>query len=172
MAGNIKIAAPKERFTRVPKDIIFDKKIDVLSLGLYVRLLNLGRTWTMNVHGLAKHLDLSLPKVQKCLAVLEREGYVKRTKCRGERGRFCGWDYEVLSTSTDNPILPTSVKTDNRKNRQSENGAVYIKTINIDKDYKENKDINKKEFRTALPDPVERERQRIAAARLAQQQDR
>ena len=39
MAGNITIIEPRENFQKVAKDVILNKEIDVLTLGVYVRVL-------------------------------------------------------------------------------------------------------------------------------------
>ena len=45
MAGNITIIEPRENFQKVAKDVILNKEIDVLTLGVYVRVLCLGKKW-------------------------------------------------------------------------------------------------------------------------------
>ena len=42
MAGNIIIIEPHNNFQKVAKDVILNKEIDVLTLGVYVRVLCLG----------------------------------------------------------------------------------------------------------------------------------
>lgn len=154
---------------KVGKGIIFDKKIDALALGLYVKLLAFGNDWDLNIPQLAKILGLGYHKTQKYLAVLEEAGYMKRSVIRNENGRVQGWKYEVFANKSENRLYK---KPTDGKNRQTENCTDIIEINSSNRDYKYKKEKYKKEFRTALPDPVERERQRIAAARLAQQQDR
>ena len=118
MAGNITIIPPKENFLKVSKGIIYNDDVDALSLGIYVKVIALGRKWQLNIRGLAKALHLSEDRIRNSFAVLEKAGYLRRFKTHGEHGHFNGWDYEVASDPfTDIANSPTSVKTDIGKNR-------------------------------------------------------
>lgn len=113
MAGNITIIPPKENFLKVSKGIIYNDDVDALSLGIYVKVIALGRKWQLNIRGLAKALHLSEDRIRNSFAVLEKAGYLRRFKTHGEHGHFSGWDYEVASDPfTDIANSPTSVKTD------------------------------------------------------------
>lgn len=107
MAGNIKIIEPKENFQKVSKDIIFSDEVDVLTLGVYVKILCLGKKWNLNVDGLAELLSISDVKVKACLSKLERAGYLKRVRTQGEGGRFAGVDYHISAVP-----FPESERTD------------------------------------------------------------
>ena len=136
MAGNITIIEPKSNYQRVSKEIIFNQEVDALTLGVYVKVLCLGKKWRLDVQGLAKALGVSADKIRHCFAILEGTGYLRRTRAQGANGRFKGWDYEICSEPlTDISKTPTSVKSDIGKNRPSENGEVYNKI------YTQNKDI-------------------------------
>lgn len=96
MAGNIKIIEPKDNFQKVSKGIIFNRDIDVLTLGIYVKVLCLGKEWQLNIQGLAQTLNLSEAKIKSSFSLLEREGYVKRIHVKDEvTGRFLGFDYHI-----------------------------------------------------------------------------
>lgn len=96
MAGNIKIIEPKDNFQKVSKGIIFNRDIDVLTLGIYVKVLCLGKEWQLNIQGLAQTLNLSEAKIKSSFSLLEREGYVKRVHIKDEAtGRFLGFDYHI-----------------------------------------------------------------------------
>lgn len=139
MAGNITIIVPKENFVKVPKGVVYDETVDTLSLGIFVKVLCLGRKWQLNVPGLADILGLSVAKIQKAFKALEGAGYLRRTRVKGPDGRFVGWDYEISSEQfTDYPKNRLSENTDIGKNRPSENW------VDINKEYKEDKDINNK----------------------------
>ena len=113
MAGNIKVIPATDNFLRVSKGIIFNKDVDVLTLGLYVKILCLGRKWEMSIVGLSEATGVSQDKIRRSFAVMEKAGYLRRCKTHGERGRFSGWDYEVSAIPfTDIPKTPTSVNTD------------------------------------------------------------
>mgnify|MGYP002508120580 CR=1 FL=1 len=97
MAGNIHIITPPDNFLKVSKDIIYNDAVDFASLGIYVKVLALGKRWNLNISGLAKLLHISTDKVRKHFAVLESAGYLRRSRAQDEKGHFVGWDYEVSS---------------------------------------------------------------------------
>ena len=133
MAGNITIIEPSSKYQKVAKGIILDKRIDAATLGIYVKVLALGKEWKLNITGLASYLEISEGRVRKAFALLEDLGYLRRLRVKNEAGRFVGWDYEigvepfpVEAPATDiqenrHSEIPTSEKTDIRKNRHSEN---------------------------------------------------
>ena len=121
MAGNIKIIEPRENYQKVAKSIIFNEKVDALTLGIYVKVLCLGKKWELNIKGLASTLHVSAYKIRASFAILEETGYLRRTRVQGSGGRFSGWDYEVSSAPlTDIAKTPTSVKTECRETPTSE----------------------------------------------------
>lgn len=121
MAGNIKIIEPRENYQKVSKDIIFNETVDPLTLGIYVKVLCLGKKWELNVKGLASTLHVSADKVRASFSILEETGYLRRTRVQGTNGHFSGWDYEISSAPlTDITKTPTSVKTERRKTPTSE----------------------------------------------------
>lgn len=96
MAGNIRIIEPTENYQKVSKGIIFNRDIDALTLGIYVKVLCLGKEWELNIQGLVKALNLSEAKIKTAFSLLERAGYVKRIHIKDEsNGRFLGFDYHI-----------------------------------------------------------------------------
>lgn len=96
--GNITIIEPISRFKKVDISLIENERIDCTTLGVYTKLIVLGKKWNLNVRGLRKHLGLSDEKVRKSLSLLEQEGYIVRTPCRNEKGQLVGWDYAIYPT--------------------------------------------------------------------------
>lgn len=96
--GNITIIEPVSRFKKVDISLIENERIDCTTLGVYTKLIVLGKKWNLNVKGLRKHLGLSDEKVRKSLSLLEQEGYIVRTPCRNEKGQLVGWDYAIYPT--------------------------------------------------------------------------
>ena len=138
MSGNITIIPPRENFLKVAKGIIYNEDVDALSLGVYVKVIALGREWNLNIKGLAKTLHYSEDKIRSCFAVLEKAGYLRRTKTHGAHGHFSGWDYEVSSEPfTDIAKTPTSVNTDIGDNRHRLNAPLNRDIKKEDRDYKE-----------------------------------
>ena len=143
MAGNIKIIAPKDNYQKVAKNVIFNDRVDPLTLGIYVKVLCLGEKWELNIKGLASVLHISADKVRASFAILEETGYLRRTRVQGAKGHFLGWDYEISSEPlTDIDKTPTSEKTESRKSPTSENCPV----INRD-----NKPVNKDSSLNIIP---------------------
>ena len=98
MAGNIHIIEPTENYQKVSKSIIFNEDVDALTLGVYVKVLCLGKKWELNVPGLAKILNLSEAKIKAAFSILERAGYVKRIHIKDDAtGHFLGYDYHIGS---------------------------------------------------------------------------
>lgn len=95
MAGNISVIEPEDNFQKVSKDIIFNKEISALALGVYVKVLALGKEWQLNVKGLSKILSISEAKVRNIFSELERAGYLRRIHVQDEKGKFTGFDYHV-----------------------------------------------------------------------------
>ena len=93
--GNITIIEATSRFKKVDISLIENEKIDCLTLGIYTKLIVLGKKWNLNVRGLRSHLGLSDEKVRKALSLLEQEGYIVRTPCRDEKGHLIGWNYTI-----------------------------------------------------------------------------
>lgn len=93
--GNIIIIESESRFKKVDKSLIENPNIDCLTLGIYTKLIVLGKKWKLNVKGLRNHLGLSDEKVRKSLSLLEKEGYILRTPARNEKGQMMGWNYAI-----------------------------------------------------------------------------
>ena len=158
--GNITIIEPVSRFKKVDISLIENERIDCTTLGVYTKLIVLGKKWNLNVRGLRKHLGLSDEKVRKSLSLLEQEGYIVRTPCRNEKGQLVGWDYAIYPTpvsederskagagketpNSDSPSTPKSAHSDKGgllNNRINE----IIDLNNIEKE-SISKDIPKKE---------------------------
>lgn len=99
--GNITIIESVSRFKKVDISLIENERIDCITLGIYTKLIVLGKKWNLNVKGLKKHLGLSDEKIRKSLSLLEQEGYIVRTPCRNEKGQLVGWDYAIYPTPVD-----------------------------------------------------------------------
>jgi hypothetical protein len=141
MAGNIRIIEPTDNYQKVSKGIIFNQEIDTLTLGIYVRVLAMGKKWELNVKGLASTISVSADKIRFAFASLEKAGYLRRKRVQGTHGRFSGWDYEISSVPfTDIAKTPTSVNTDIGENRIPENGEDIYRDNIQDRDNTENRD--------------------------------
>lgn len=94
MAGNVFIVESEERFQKVSYDILFNEKVDTLTIGVYTRILALGKKWHLNVKGLSTQLHITERKVRTALNQLEELGYLKRVLVQDKKtGVFEGYDY-------------------------------------------------------------------------------
>ena len=158
--GNITIIESVSRFKKVDISLIENERIDCTTLGIYTKLIVLGKKWNLNVRGLRKHLGLSDEKVRKSLSLLEQEGYIVRTPCRNEKGQLVGWDYAIYPTpvsederskagagkDTPNSDLPSTPKS-----AHSDIGGLINNRI------KETIDLNNREKETISKDIVKKE---------------
>lgn len=96
--GNITVVEATSRFKKVDISLIENENIDCLTLGIYTKLIVLGKKWNLNVKGLRSHLGLSDEKVRKAISILEQEGYIVRTPFRNEKGQLLGWNYSIYPT--------------------------------------------------------------------------
>ena len=156
--GNITIIEPISRFKKVDISLIENERIDCTTLGVYTKLIVLGKKWNLNVRGLRKHLGLSDEKVRKSLSLLEQEGYIVRTPCRNEKGQLVGWDYAIYPTpvsederskagkETPNSDLPSTPKS-----AHSDIGGLINNRI------KETIDLNNREKETISKDIAKKE---------------
>ena len=143
MAGNIIIIEPHNNFQKVAKDVILNKEIDVLTLGVYVRVLCLGKKWKLNVRGLASTLGISADRIRAAFSALEKTGYLKRTRAHDKNGKFCGWDYAIgYEPITDIAKTPTSVNSDDRGKPMSEKrGGINRDVISQKEDFESKEKI-------------------------------
>lgn len=159
--GNITIIESESNFKKIDKTLIENIKIDCLTLGIYAKIVVLGKKWSLNIKGLSSHLNLSESKIRKSIALLEEEGYIKRTAVRNPKGQCVGWNYSVFPTSIPmeerSKAGKSSSSTDYPKNRQlglpttrfadnSENGGDIIYRL------KETIDLNNKETKEEKED--------------------
>lgn len=95
-SGNFYIEEAESDFKRVHKSIILNKDIDCLTLGIYVKILVLGKKWQLNIKGLSSYFDISDMKIRKSIALLEKEGYISRKAVQDEKtGKLAGWNYTL-----------------------------------------------------------------------------
>lgn len=166
--GNITIIESESRFKKIDKSLIENHNIDCLTLGIYAKLIVLGKKWQLNIKGLRKHLGLSDEKVRKSLSLLEREGYILRTPVRNEKGQLVGWNYTIYSTPINeddrsqagvtkqqkrDDEKPTPPKTDHSDNGGDNNNRLN-EQIDLTEEEKKDKYNKKKEATTCDYDEI------------------
>lgn len=174
-SGNIIIIEAESSFKKVHKSLIENQEVDCLTLGIYVKLITLGKKWNLNIRGLSSYLNISDAKIRKSISVLERTGYIRRTPVRNEKGQCCGWNYEIYPTPIEenerskagyktsgemSSVLPENRQdgfptmriTDNPENREGNNNRP-----NEHIDLKDHEETNKSLTKTANRDSAWRE---------------
>lgn len=118
-SGNFYIEEAESDFKRVHKSIILNKDIDCITLGIYVKILVLGKKWQLNIKGLSSCFDISDMKIRKSIALLEKEGYISRKAVQDEKtGKLAGWNYTLHAI----PLEESKRTCAGRKNNEE---AVY-----------------------------------------------
>lgn len=146
MAGNIRYIEPDSRFKKVGWQILKDNGVDVISLGAFLKAISFGKNWQMNVKGLASVLGISLDRVRKAFATLEKAGYLRRSRAQDDEGRLIGWNYEFSSTPfTDLTQEPLSDNTDVGEMPPSECANIHKLPLSENGQVKYNKIIHEKE---------------------------
>ena len=162
MSGNIIVIEPESRFKKIDKSLIENPNIDCLTLGIYAKIVSLGKKWNLNVKGLSTILGLSDKKIRKSIVLLEKEGYIVRTAAKNEKGQLCGWDYKIYpipvnekersnaGKTTKNECSRLTQKPTTRETDNTENGQdIYNKTKNIIKTKLNKKENNKEKMKIA-----------------------
>lgn len=92
--GDIYYNEPKSNFKKVNIGVIIN--FDPLTIGVYCKLITSGKEFKIyNIKSLAKAIGISDEKARATIALLEREGYIKRIPLKNENGKFNGYAYEV-----------------------------------------------------------------------------
>ena len=119
-SGNFYIEEAESDFKKVHKSIIQDKDIDCLTLGIYVKILVLGKTWQLNIKGLSSYFGISDMKIRRSISLLEKKGYIARKPIQDETtGKLAGWDYIVYAKPINQEKRTNAgVKTVYPENRQ------------------------------------------------------
>ena len=100
--GNIYIEEAESDFKRIHKSIILNNNIDCLTLGIYTKILVLGKKWQLNIKGLSSYFGISDTKIRRSISLLEREGYISRKPIQDEAtGKLSGWNYILHAKPMD-----------------------------------------------------------------------
>ena len=135
----------------VGQNISMDERLGMKERGLFLTLISLPDNWEFSVLGLSKILPDGKAAIQTAVQRLEKLGYLKRVQAKGERGKFAGYDWEIIpqpdkeSPLTENqptvknqqkPPLTENRSTDKRstENPSTENQSqLNIKELNTKK---------------------------------------
>lgn len=150
--GDIYYNEPKSNFKKVNIGVIIN--FDPLTIGVYCKLITSGKEFKIyNIKSLAKAIGISDEKARATIALLEREGYIKRIPLKNENGKFNGYAYEVEAeplaedershAGTGSPENGVPRKPTTPKSGYPETTLPLNNRNNINLDNKENKKDNK-----------------------------
>lgn len=92
----------KDNFTVVNNDILQNSKLSWAAKGMLVYLLHLPDGWQINVADLWNRSKNGRDATAAIIKELIQAGYVTRTKVKGEKNLFKGYDYTVSDEPTVN----------------------------------------------------------------------
>lgn len=127
--GNIEVVEAEDNFKRVHRSIIENETIDCETLGVYTRVIVLGKKWNLNIKGLSTHLKLSDTRIRKSINILEKEGFIVRSAVKKEDGKFAGWNYKVYPFPVDESERSIAGKRTYEKTDTPQNGHDRLPTI-------------------------------------------
>ena len=141
--GNIYIEEAESDFKRIHKSIILNSNIDCLTLGIYTKILVLGKKWQLNIKGLSSYFGISDTKIRRSISLLEREGYISRKPIQDEAtGKLSGWNY-ILHAK---PLAPENRTNAGKKSVEStecpENRQHGYPTTRLSDNTENREDIN------------------------------
>jgi hypothetical protein len=142
-------------YTILAKAMITSQQLSFGARGVYAYLMSKPADWVVRMGDLEKQTPTeSKAAVRRYMKELQQLGLADLVTIRDKGGRVSGkgWALRDLPETTDTPKTPTSVKTDNRKNRTSgkpnvgkterrEVGVYNNKGINTDNRINTNKGI-------------------------------
>lgn len=154
-SGNFYIEEAESDFKRVHKSIILNKDIDCLTLGIYVKILVLGKKWQLNIKGLSSYFGISDMKIRKSISLLEKEGYISRKAVQDEKtGKLAGWNYTLHAIPLEESKRTCAGRKNNEETVYPENRQHGYPTTRLsdntetgeDNNNKPKEDINLKEI--------------------------
>jgi hypothetical protein len=142
------ILKPKafENFTVVPNTVLRDQELSLAAVGLYCFMLSHSADFTISIEYLSNAFSNGKDAIRAKIKELETAGYLRRQKVQDPSGKFIGYNYIIsetaLAANSRHTEKPTTVKTDDGKNRRTENPTqsnnIYIDYIDTNNNKKRN----------------------------------
>lgn len=124
----MQVIKPDSDFEQVSGQVI--REFDVITIGVYAKLLSFGKNWNLNIKGLSKALKLSIDKTRKAITELESAGFIVR-KAIYNGNKLKGWEYTIYGNCVEESERSkagfsvsqnqTTLKSDNTENDQDNN---------------------------------------------------
>ena len=99
----------KDKYSIIPNEVFFDKRLDYRSRGLLCTIFSLPNGWEFSIPGLVALVTESdengtrlddcrgekKDAVRAAIQYIERLGYLERIPCKDSKGQFSGYDYKI-----------------------------------------------------------------------------
>ena len=93
----------KEKYTTILHSITTDTRLSLKDLGLLVKLLSLPDNWNFSEKGLEQILEQDgQVSIRTAIKNLEKCGYLKRVRVRGEKEKWLVWNGIFLKSRKKN----------------------------------------------------------------------
>lgn len=111
----------KDKYSIIPNEVFFDKRLDYRSRGLLCTIFSLPNGWEFSIPGLVAlvtETDENGNRLDDCrgekkdavraaIQYIERLGYLERIPCKDSKGQFSGYDYKINSPPVPIDKTPT-----------------------------------------------------------------
>lgn len=101
-----------DNYTIVSNEIFQRSDISARAKGIYAYIMTLPDDWKLYKSELYTHFSEGITAIDTAFKELEELGYITKERCKGEGGKFSGWDYTIRESVE---------KTDPMENRLSDN---------------------------------------------------
>ena len=102
--GIIKNQGQRNKFAMIPNSTLADERLSWKAKGLLCYLLSLPYDWEVYTSEVVKHATDGVNSLTSGLNELMEFKYIHRSKIRGEKGRYEGWEYCVYDVPTESGL--------------------------------------------------------------------
>lgn len=94
----------RSNFTQIPNQAMLHllRMNKANAFGLYVFMASKPDRWIFKTKSIARQLNWSESTVIRAMKVLEKEGFLRRTRIKGSDGKFIDMHYDVFYSTDDN----------------------------------------------------------------------
>ena len=114
-------------FTTIGKYHLTDKRLSLKAVGLFTIMLDLPDDWDYSINGLAKKCGKGRVEVESALKELEKYGYLKRSRVRGN-ARIIDTEYEIYEDPNKNPDIKSKAMQNKNEDGFAEENAEFKET--------------------------------------------
>ena len=137
-------------FTTMSNYHLRDRSLSLKGKGLLSLMLSLPDNWDYTLNGLAKICKDGVDSIRSAVLELEASGYLRKTRCRNEKGQLCDTEYTIYEKPKrekpilenpilDNPmlaepILDNPMQLNTKKSNIKEINTDFINNVSINQD--------------------------------------